>query len=205
MSHRAPLAQSRASVSPRNCRTPWHRRQHRRKTTRSRPALAARRAARRNDAQQPSRPGCGGCKGQLMNLSKHHHDSAADEQAALWAARLDGDTLDRVQRTELDAWLAQNPTHRVLLSQYCQFSADLEGQVPALVASGAIVMPAAKTRRRVSGFKLMAGVALAAAAAVAVTISVVRPSSGVQHFAKASAQRGTETLSDGTRVELNAN
>jgi transmembrane sensor len=140
-----------------------------------------------------------------MNSSKQHHDSAADEQAALWAARLDGDTLDRAQRTELDAWLAQKPAHRALLSRYCQFSADLEAQVPALVAAGTIAMPAARTRPRRFNFSLFAGVALAAAAAVAVTVKVARPDAQIQHFAKASAQRGTETLADGTRVELNAN
>src|SRR5688572_18134619 len=98
-----------------------------------------------------------------MNSSKQHHDSVADEQAALWAARLDGDTLDRAQRAELDTWLAQKPAHRALLSQYCQFSADLEEQVPALVAAGAVTMPVAKpaTRRRFS-FPLFAGIALAA-------------------------------------------
>lgn len=141
-----------------------------------------------------------------MNSSQQHHDSVADEQAALWAARLDGDALDRAQRAELDAWLARKPAHRALLSQYCQFSADLEEQVPALVSAGAVTMPATKpvTRSRFN-FPLFAGIALAAAAAVAVTISVVRPAPQVQHFAKASAQRGTEILADGTRVELNAN
>jgi transmembrane sensor len=141
-----------------------------------------------------------------MNSSQQHHDSAADEQAALWAARLDGDTLDRAQRAELDAWLARKPAHRALLSQYCQFSADLEEQVPALVSAGAVTMPAAKPAKRSRfNFPLFAGIALAAAAVVAVTIHVVRPAPQVQHFAKASAQRGTAILADGTRVELNAN
>lgn len=141
-----------------------------------------------------------------MNPSKQHHDSVADEQAALWAARLDGDTLDRAQRAELDAWLAQDPAHRALLSQYCQFSADLEEQVPALVSAGAVTMPTFKTeRRRRWNFPLFAGIALAAAAAIAVTFFAVRPSAPVQHFAMASAQRSTKTLSDGTRVDLNAN
>jgi transmembrane sensor len=70
-----------------------------------------------------------------MKSSQPIHDSIADEQAALWAARLDGDTLDSAQRAELDAWLAQKPHHRALLSRYCQFSADLEEQIPALVSA----------------------------------------------------------------------
>lgn len=142
-----------------------------------------------------------------MNSSKQHHDSVADEQAALWAARLDGDTLDNAQRAELDAWLAQKPTHRALLSHYCQFSADLEEQIPVLVAEGAVAMPETKSpvRRRWT-FPWLTGVALAAAAAVVVTVAVLRPTTPqVQHIAMASAQRSSQTLSDGTRVELNAN
>ena len=140
-----------------------------------------------------------------MNLPKHHHDPNAEEQAALWAARLDGDSLDRAQRTELDAWLAEKPAHRTLLSQYCQFSADLETHVPALVSAGAVAMPAPAARRFRFNLRMFTGLALAAAGAVAITFTVIRPSTPVQHFAKASAQRGAETLSDGTRVELNAN
>src|SRR4051812_22317586 len=107
-----------------------------------------------------------------MNSSQQHHDSVADEQAALWAARLDGDTLDGAQRAELDTWLAQNPSHRTLLSRYCQFSSDLEEKLPALVQTGAVSMPKlpnSPARRRWTFTKLGA-VALAAAAAVAVTV-----------------------------------
>jgi transmembrane sensor len=140
-----------------------------------------------------------------MKPSPSAHDSAAEEQASLWAARLDGDTLDRAQRAELDAWLARDPRHRVLLSSYCQFSADLEEQVPAVVAAGRIALPTARavTRRR-WGFPQLAGLGLAAAAAIAVAFVVLRPGAAVENFATAVAQRQTHTLADGTRVELNA-
>ena len=140
-----------------------------------------------------------------MKSSPQHHDSVAEEQAALWAARLDGDTLDRAQRAELDAWLAQNPSHRNLLSQYCQFSADLEEQIPTLVSAGAVNMPAIKRASTRWAFPRVFGFALAAAAAVAVTVVVLRPAPHIQTLAMASAERGAETLADGTRVELNAN
>jgi transmembrane sensor len=140
-----------------------------------------------------------------MKASQPHHDSVADEQAALWAARLDGDTLTAAQRGKLDAWLAEKPTHRALLSSYCQFSADLEEQVPALVAAGAISRPKIKSgvRRRWS-FPRIASVALASAAAVAVTVSVMRPPQAIENVATSVAQRKSHTFSDGTRVELNA-
>src|SRR5690606_24088644 len=50
----------------------------------------------------------------------------ADITASLWAARLDGSSLSTADREELDRWLDTHPSHRALLSQYCQFGADLE-------------------------------------------------------------------------------
>ena len=44
-----------------------------------------------------------------MNSSPSRHDLAIDEQAATWAARLDGDVLEAGERAALDAWLAQSP------------------------------------------------------------------------------------------------
>lgn len=143
-----------------------------------------------------------------MKAQTSFNDPVADEQAALWAARIDGDTLDRAQRAELDAWLAQKPAHRVLLSQYCQFSADLEAQVPALVAAGGIAAPADAARAHASRRRWtaprVAAVVLAAAAAIAVTFFTLRPAEPVQTFATAPVQRSTHTLADGTRIELNA-
>lgn len=145
-----------------------------------------------------------------MKTSPQHHDPAADEQAALWAARLDGDSLNQAQRAELDAWLAQHPAHRTLLSQYCQFSADLEEQIPVLVSAGAVSLPVAAPvatpRASRWTFPRIATMALAAAAAVAVTFVVLKPGANTATIANAPGQRGgVHTLADGTRVELNAN
>ena len=140
-----------------------------------------------------------------MNSSPQRHDNAIDEQAATWAARLDGDVLDASERAALDAWLAKSPEHRTALSGYCQFSADLEEQLPQLVAAGVVTMPSQKkTARRVLTFPRMLGVALAAAAALALAVWVAQPAPQVQNFATAVAQRSAETLADGTHVELNA-
>lgn len=141
-----------------------------------------------------------------MNASPSRHDLAIDEQAATWAARLDGDVLGADDRAALDAWLAQSPAHRAALSSYCQFSADLEEQLPALVASGAVSMPAPANRRgKVLTFPRVLSLTLAAAAALAVGLWSVRPASPVQNIAIGVAQRTAQTLADGTRVELNAN
>ncbi|MDO8540416.1 MAG: FecR domain-containing protein [Opitutaceae bacterium] len=140
-----------------------------------------------------------------MNTRHSTHDSAADEQAALWAARLDGSSLTTADRNELDAWLAANSNHRALLSEYCQFSTDLEADLPALVQRGTLKMPASeKPQRGLPGLKWFAGFAFAAVAAVALVMWIGRPSTQFQDVATSVAQRQTMTLADGTRVEMNA-
>ena len=132
-------------------------------------------------------------------------DSAAEEQASLWAARLEGGSLTATDRDALDAWLNADATHRPLLSRYCQFSADLEEQLLALVATGAVALPPepAPVHRRWN-FIWVASTALAAAAVMAFALWVARPGPRVETVATAAAQRSALTLADGTRVELNA-
>ena len=141
-----------------------------------------------------------------MNTSRIH-SPAAEEQAALWAARLDGSELSAADQAELKAWLAEDPAHRALLSQYCQFSADLEERLPLLVEAGAVKMPTTKPAARGTRFGWFAGLAVAAAAAVALVLWLGRaPSaSGVLQIATAVAQRQPLTLPDGSHLELNAN
>ncbi len=129
---------------------------------------------------------------------------SAEDQAALWAARLDGSTLDAADRIALDAWLAENPAHRTLLSGYCQFSADLELQIPALVAAGSVALPAAKKAPR-SNLVWFPRLALAAAAAlVVVGVWFAHSANRFETVASSVGQRQTITLADGTRVELDA-
>lgn len=143
-----------------------------------------------------------------MNSSPFRHDPLIDERAAYWAAKLDGgDVLEAQERAELDAWLAESPAHRAALSDYCQFSADLEEHLPALVQAGAVQMPETSRKSR-SWFSLpvFSGLAAVAAAAIAVVVYVQRPEPAprVQNVVTAIAQRSTQVLADGTRVELNA-
>lgn len=150
-----------------------------------------------------------------MNTPRH---SAADEQASLWAARLEGSALSAADRAALDAWLAADPLHRTLLSQYCQFAADLELTLPALVEAGLVAMPevagasngidrmSSSSRARRGRWKLpvFAGTTLAAAAAVALTLWIARPRTQFEDLATAVAQHQSFTLADGSQVELNA-
>ncbi len=139
-----------------------------------------------------------------------NHDSfpldAADEEASLWAARLEGASLSASDRDALDAWLAADPAHRPLLAAYCQFSADLEEQLPLLVATGLTDLPPEKPAPSGAPRPLwwISGLGVAAAAAVAVAFLTARAHPSAQLIATAAGQRQTITLDDGTRVELNA-
>lgn len=138
-----------------------------------------------------------------MKLSRH--ESKSEDQAALWAAKIDGSSLTSEERVELDAWLAEDARNRTLLSSYCQFSADLEQQLPLLVAADRIPLPApAAPARRFPVRAMWFAGTLAAAAAVAVAVWVVRPMQQNQTVATALAERKSVTLPDGSVVELNA-
>ena len=143
-----------------------------------------------------------------MNPSFSKSNPAAEETAALWAARLDGSELSASDRAELDEWLAADPAHRGLLSGYSQFSADLERPLASLVESGAVQMPgaaASASSQKRSRLKLFTGSALAAiAAAIMFAVWIAQPQTQFNEIATAIAQRQSITLSDGTRVDLNA-
>jgi transmembrane sensor len=133
----------------------------------------------------------------------------AEEQASLWAARLDGSVLSAADRRALDTWLAADPSHRALLSSYCQFSADLEQQLPLLAGlrdEVAEAQTAAKTAQPLPWLRwpTLAGAALVAAAALAVVLWQGRPQDQFQNIATPVAQRQEITLKDGTHIELNA-
>jgi len=135
--------------------------------------------------------------------------SSAEDQAALWAARLDGSELSAADRAELAAWLAADPDHRALLSAYCQFSADLEQRLPLLagIREGLAEIPTAThTTRPVprSHRPLWAGAALTAAAVAAVFFWPGRAHDRIQDYSAPVGGRHAVTLDDGSRLELNA-
>jgi len=145
-----------------------------------------------------------------MNHSASVPSRSSEDQAALWAARLDGSVLSADDRIALDRWLASDPAHRALLSGYCQFSADLEQQLPLLAGIRDEVEEARTAATSIRSLPwlsrpLWAGVALAAAAAVAAVFFWPAGSQNqFQNLATPVAQRQAVTLVDGTRVELNA-
>jgi transmembrane sensor len=141
-----------------------------------------------------------------MKRSTQIPDPAAEDQASLWAARLEGSHLTDSDRAELDAWLGADSTRRALLSSYCRLSAKLDVIVPELAAAGAIELPPVPERPRSAWnpWKL-ATAAMAAAAVVIGVVQYERTSARTEDLSTPAGQRGSFTLSDGTRVELNAN
>jgi transmembrane sensor len=115
-----------------------------------------------------------------------------EEEASLWAARIDGGGLSDRDRAELAAWLAAETEHRRVLACYCDLSAQLDAQLTLRDR------PAGGARRT----GRMALGALAAAAAIVVFIAVLagRP----RELATKTAERQAIALDDGSRVELNA-
>lgn len=138
-------------------------------------------------------------------MTTPNRQDSAEESASLWAARIEGGRLSNSDQTKLNAWLAQSPQHRALLSEYCQFSADLEVTLPALVEVGAIALPSVSAPRKkwwTSPWTISS--ALAAAACVTLALWVAQPRNVHQTVATSVGQRQTMTLPDGTRIELNA-
>ena len=139
-----------------------------------------------------------------MNLSSADYDRSAREEAALWAARLDGSALEESDWAALDAWLAKDRAHRALLSEYCELSADLEVRLPALASAGAVAMRP-RTAPEVPAWRprTVLGVALAAAA-VAIGLWLAMPGPRFEDIVTPAGQRQALTLADGTRLELSA-
>lgn len=140
-----------------------------------------------------------------MNRSQEVSESDAEDQAALWAARLDGSSLSAADRAALDAWLGADATRRALLAQYCRISANLDQLLPTLVASGAVVLPHVAPPRLRWNPWVVASAGLFAAAVAVAAVWLVRPRARPDTLATAVAQRREFTLADGSRVELNAN
>lgn len=138
-----------------------------------------------------------------------HNPSAAEEQASLWAAKLDGSTLSAAERRALDAWLDAHPSHRALLASYCQLSTDLEQQVPLLAGLKDLPVEESSAQATARPFPwssrpLWVGAMLTAAAAVALVFWSGRTEPVTVVEAPLAAQRQALALADGTQIEVDA-
>jgi transmembrane sensor len=138
-------------------------------------------------------------------MSARKTPAANEAAAARWAVRLEGDPLSAAEQRALNAWLAQHPAHRAQLSELCQFSADLERSLPALVADGAFDVAqetAAVARPAWRPWLPVAG--LAAAAMVVFGLWFNAPVVAPRAISTPPSHRQSIALADGTRADLNA-
>lgn len=133
-------------------------------------------------------------------MKKYPFTDEVEEQAALWAARLDGGGLTERDQGELAAWLNAQPAHRSALESYRSLSATLTTQLEAMHCRARERMRRERLARRRTFLAAMGVLATAAARAIAFLWHAHRP----QHYATATGQRRTDVLEDGTRMELNA-
>lgn len=133
-------------------------------------------------------------------------DTDTDEAASLWAARLDGSDLSGEARLELTTWLSGDPQRRKLLTEYCQFSTDLEEQLPQLLSTAEVELAADSilSAQPVRWWPRIVAGGLAAAAAVVVIVALNQPEKQFESLATPAAQRQSLDLVDGSSVDLDA-
>jgi transmembrane sensor len=123
-----------------------------------------------------------------------------DEEAAVWAWRMDSATVSAADRQAFEAWLRQDPRH-------ARASKELSGVWQSLD-----VLAEAKRDEKIATFTAPRGVrrrwwlaAAAVLAAVAIGVAWLEQGSELQVLATAVGQQRTVTLADGSVVALNTN
>jgi transmembrane sensor len=134
------------------------------------------------------------------------NDPAAEEQASLWAARLEGSSLSAADRAGLADWLAGDPARPALLARYRDLSADLDVVVPELAAAGRVALPPRRAAPATwNPWKIGAAGLSVAALAAAALVWHGRSAPRAESISSPTGERRTFTLADGSQVELNAN
>jgi len=121
------------------------------------------------------------------------------EEAALWAARLEGGGMGDAERSALAAWLDQSPEHLEELTRYRETSARVSPQLPTIFEAIDFRQSVLRGRRRRRSTALLAAGGMAAA----LIWGGLSLFSG-QHFKTAAAERRVVRLEDGSRVTLSA-
>lgn len=126
---------------------------------------------------------------------------SAEDQAAAWAARLDGGPLSQPEADALQVWLDAQPHHESLLDSYQQLHVAVRDRVPVLAARGLIDGEGQPSRPSVPAWRrALLPLAAAAALALAAVWYVQRPHA----LATEAGHRQSVALEDGSRVDLNA-
>jgi len=133
---------------------------------------------------------------------------SADEQASLWAVRLEGAPLSLDDHAALQAWLAADARNAELLADYRQLSFDLDQALPALVQAGSFKLDTAEARPRRRSRNSLAWIFGLAGLGAAATLAFMVWREQVAHtpelMVTPKGGRRSFTMADGTEVELNA-
>ena len=141
----------------------------------------------------------------MSEILKLRTRAEIDEEAAVWAWRMDSDTVSAADRQAYESWLRRDSRHRRASEELSQVWAALDG------------LAEAKRDEKIATFMNTAagsavrnhGVWWAAAAAVLVAAIAVtawdQAGSELQTLATAVGQQRNVTLADGSIVTLNTN
>lgn len=135
-----------------------------------------------------------------LRSSMHNTPELIEEQASLWAARLDGGELSAEYRAELQKWLNADSAHRAALVRYQRLSDSVDACCERRLAAAAEAVLHKNRQARRRRPYIAAALATAAAFAVMVTLRLDRP----QRYSTPMAGRESAILDDGSRIELNA-
>ena len=123
-----------------------------------------------------------------------------DEEASLWATRIDSGDLNASDQAALSAWLKANPEHQRAFDKYRELSARIDTHVEARLGAAVETVVRERKTSRLRQRVFAATFATAAAIAVLITVLSGRPLS----LATKTAERHVTMLDDGTKVDLNA-
>jgi transmembrane sensor len=126
-----------------------------------------------------------------------------DEEAAIWAWRMDSDTVSAADRRAFESWLRRDPRHRRASEELSRVWAALNGlaeakrdeKIATFAASGFV-----KRRHRMWWAAAAAGLVLGVAVP-----AWLQTGSELQTIATAVGQQRNVTLADGSVVTLNTN
>ena len=133
----------------------------------------------------------------MKSYSEPNH---IDEEASLWAARLEGSNLTDSDQAALSAWLQASPEHRNAFEHYRELSNRIGTHLDARLGEAVetVVHARISLRKWCRGF----ATAFVVAAALAVLFSVLTRRS--HDFTTKTGERHMATLEDGSLAELNA-
>lgn len=125
---------------------------------------------------------------------------SSEDQAASWAARLDGGTLSAKEARQLEAWLNASPAHEPLLQEIL----SLQGEVGAEIRAMVVTEQLAQSDNPVKTILHRGWTWAAVAAAASLALIFFWPETAPQELTTVAAQRESVTLEDTTQVDLNA-